>query len=94
MNERHERIAEDLWGEPESLEEQAQQDVPPADPGDPKTRLLRAILGHCPDHDQCTPDDHLPEYEPDEPDDEEWLYDPGPDDYDMSDPYDIEYDVP
>ncbi len=36
--------------------------VPPAEPGNPELRLIRAIYGLCPDHDSCTPLDH-----PDEP---------------------------
>jgi hypothetical protein len=32
--------------------------VPPADPSNPELRLLRAIYGLCPDHDQCPPGAH------------------------------------
>lgn len=38
--------------------------MPPADPANPEVRLLRAIHGLCPDHDDCTPDMHEPEPEP------------------------------
>lgn len=37
--------------------------VPPAEPDNPELRLLRAIYGLCPDHDQCTPADHPEEEE-------------------------------
>jgi hypothetical protein len=32
--------------------------LPPADPDNPETRLLRAIFGLCPDHDTCPPGAH------------------------------------
>lgn len=85
--------------EPDSLQEQALQDPKrpedlPLDPSDPKTRLLRAIFGFCPDCNQTGEHVH-PEYQKDEepaddfpedyPDPDEYYHDPIQDYWDGGD---------